>query len=308
MKITGHIMLEFIIFAISLTVLIYSAKLITDSASHFARVLGASEFFIGATIVAFGTSLPELSSSTEAMQSGLSEIVVGNVIGSNIANIALILGIASIFYVIRTERNILKKDLPFLILSAIATLIVLLDFKVIFIEGIALLALYLGFLANSFMTHKEHGKHLKAKLRYSMIACFILGILGIIYGARYLITSSVDIMSRLGISEAIMGFVLIAIGTSLPELATSVVAAKQGKVDMIFGNIIGSNAFNSLIVLGASAFIGTVSAAGPFITVAVPAMVLLTFLLAFIVHDKKITKFEGATLLLIYIIILAVIV
>ncbi|MEA3343450.1 MAG: calcium/sodium antiporter [archaeon] len=300
-------MLEFIIFAISLSVLIYSAKLITDTATHFARVLGASEFLVGATVVALGTSLPELSSSIEAMHSGLTGIVIGNVIGSNVANIALVLGIASIFYTVKTRRNILKHDIPFLFISAFATIIVLLDSKITATEGTLLLITYIAYLAYSIKIHKKHDKHKKTKLKQSQIIIFLAGLAGLIYSAKYLITSSSAIMSTLGISEAIIGFILIAIGTSLPELATSIVAAKQGKTDMMIGDIIGSNTFNSLIVLGASSFIGPVAAATQFLVVSLPSMLLLTIFLAFIVYDKKITKTEGTTLLLLYIIILVVI-
>ena len=300
-------MLEYIIFAISLAALLYSAKLITDSAIHFARVLGASDFIVGATVVALGTSLPELSSSIEAMRSGLPGIVIGNVIGSNIANIALVLGITSIFYIIKTKRNILKKDIPFLFISALATVIVLLDFKITSTEGIILLTIYLAYLAYSIKIHKSHDKHKKAKLKPSSILLFFIGLTGIIYAAKYLISSSTVIMSSLGISEAIIGFILIAIGTSLPELATSIVAARKGKTDLMIGDIIGSNTFNSLVVLGASSFMGTVSAPSSFITTALPSMLLLTVFLAYVVYDKKITKLEGATLLTLYIIILTVI-
>ncbi len=300
-------MLEYITFAISLAALLYSAKLITDSAIHFARVLGASDFIVGATVVALGTSLPELSSSIEAMHAGLPGIVIGNVIGSNIANIALVLGITSIFYIIKTKRNILKKDIPFLFISAFATLVVLIDFKITLIEGILLLATYLAYLAYSIKIHKSHDKHKKIKLKPSSLLLFFIGLAGIIYAAKYLISSSADIMSSLGISEAIIGFILIAIGTSLPELATSIVAARKGKTDLMIGDIIGSNTFNSLVVLGASSTIGTVSAEPVFITAALPSMLLLTVFLAYVVYDKKITKFEGATLLALYIIILAVI-
>ncbi|MCK5699476.1 MAG: calcium/sodium antiporter [Candidatus Aenigmarchaeota archaeon] len=300
-------MLEYIIFALSLAALLYSAKLITDSAIHFARVLGASDFIVGATVVALGTSLPELSSSIEAMHAGLPGIVIGNVIGSNIANIALVLGITSIFYIIKTKRNILKKDIPFLFISAFATAIVLIDFKITLIEGIMLLATYLAYLAYSIKIHKDHDKHKKTKLKPSSILLFFIGVAGIIYAAKYLISSSTLIMHSFGISEAIIGFILIAIGTSLPELATSIVAARKGKTDLMIGDIIGSNTFNSLVVLGASSTIGTVSASSSFITAALPSMLLLTLFLAYVVYDKKITKLEGATLLTLYIIILAVI-
>ncbi|MFH1126529.1 MAG: calcium/sodium antiporter [archaeon] len=297
-------MLSLIIFIICLAVLIYTAKLVTDSASHFARVFGASEFIVGATVVALGTSLPELSSSLAAMSSGLTEIVIGNVVGSNIANIALILGLTGIFYVLKTERDILKTDVPFFIGSAIITLIVLLDFKVTFSEGIILIVVYFSYLANSMITHKEHNGHKKIKLEYIQIVWFLLGLAGLIYSARYLIISSVDIMSSLGISEAIIGFILIAVGTSLPELSTSIVAARKGKIDMVLGNIIGSNIFNSLVVLGASALVADVKAGSQFIYSVAPAMVFLTILLSYMIRDRKITRFESGLLLMLYLIII----
>lgn len=300
-------MLAIIIFIISLVVLIYSAKLVTDSASHFARVLGASEFIVGATVVALGTSLPELSSSLQAMSSGLTGIVVGNVIGSNVANIAIVLGITSIFFIIRTEHNIFKRDIPFLIISAIAAFVVLIDLKVTFIEGIFLLLMYFAYLLNTVRAHKKHNSHKKTKLKYIQLVFFLAGLTGLVYGARYLITSSVEIMILFGISEAILGFVLIALGTSLPELATSIVAARQGKSDMVLGDIVGSNIFNSLVVLGASALVGDVTAGSQFIFTSMPLMIFLTFFLTYIIYDRRITRMEGLTLVVIYILIMVIV-
>ncbi len=288
-------------FIIALALIVKGADWIVDGATHIARVLLIPEFVIGATIVAFGTSLPELGTSIAAMYAGLPYIVTANVIGSNLANIALVLGFTSFIYTIWLRKSMVTKDLPFVIGSSIMTLIVLLDYKVTFYEGMVLLLTYAAYALD---TAKEHADTRVAPTHEwfegRKILPLFLGFAAIYYGARLFISSANGMMEALGITETVLGFVIIAIGTSLPELVTSLKAASRGRGDLAMGNVIGSNTFNSLGVLGIASFFGDIPIEPTFMMKAVPLMVILTMYLGFIVLDRKITRFEGVMYLFVY--------
>ncbi len=295
-------MLEFLIFAVSMLALYYGAKFITDSAVHFAKVLGISEFVIGATVIAFGTSFPELSTSATAMltDGGYPEVAVGNVLGSNLANIGLALGAAGMLYSIYIDRDVLENDLSLLLAPIMAVFVVLLDLKVTGVEGLFLIFMYLSFVYHEISQHRKNDvvSSESLKPRYPMI--FLTGMVLLYLGAKYLIASILDIAVTLGIDAAVVSFILVALGTSLPEVSTAIVAAKNGRGDIAIGTVIGSNAFNVLIVLGAISFMGDVMVSETFIYAALPAVVLISVLLGFMVLGNKITRFEGSLLVAIY--------
>jgi cation:H+ antiporter len=293
-------MIQFLIFLASLLALYYGARLSTDSARHLARSAGISEFVIGATVVAFGTSLPELASSAFAMLSGHPAIVAGNVIGSNLANIGLALGLAGMLYPIYVSRQITDIDIPFLLAAATVNVVVFINLEVIWVEGLILVVMYLAFmyweLAQHLNSREKGDEDFKIKNLLGLLAGFIL----LFLGARYLISSVLAIAEMLAIDEALVAFLLVALGTSLPEIATSIVAAKGGKGEIAVGNILGSNAFNSLIILGSSSFLGTVSAGSSFLYPTLSAMILISLLLGFMSLNNRITRLEGVLLFLIY--------
>ncbi len=293
-------MLEFLIFVLSLPVLYYGAKLLTDGAQGIAKAAGISEFVIGATVVAFGTSLPELASSAFAMISGHPEIVVGNVIGSNLANIGLALGFAGMLYPIYVSRQITDIDIPFLLASAAANLVVFVDLSVSWVEGLILLLMYLAFLNHEVSAHKSSGAEAEGALHPKHLVGIIVGAILLYFGARYLVSSALDISVSLSISEPVIAFLFVAIGTSLPEIATSVVAAKDGKGEIAVGNVMGSNAFNSLIILGSSSFLGVVTVGSSFLYSTLPSMIVVSVLLGFMSLNNRITRLEGSLLFLIY--------
>ncbi|TRZ67467.1 MAG: sodium:calcium antiporter [Methanothrix sp.] len=294
--------MEFLIFAVSMLALYYGAKFITDSAVHFAKVLGISEFVIGATVIAFGTSFPELSTSATAMltDGGYPEVAVGNVLGSNLANIGLALGAAGMLYSIYIDRDVLENDLSLLLAPIMAVFVVLLDLKVTGVEGLFLIFMYLSFVYHEISQHRKNDvvSSESLKPRYPMI--FLTGMVLLYLGAKYLIASILDIAVTLGIDAAVVSFILVALGTSLPEVSTAIVAAKNGRGDIAIGTVIGSNAFNVLIVLGAISFMGDVMVSETFIYAALPAVVLISVLLGFMVLGNKITRFEGSLLVAIY--------
>lgn len=293
-------MIEFLIFLLSLPALYYGARLLTDGARELARVAGISEFVIGATVVAFGTSLPELASSALAMLSGHPEIVVGNVIGSNLANIGIALGLAGMLYPIYVSRQITDIDIPFLLASATVNLVVFVDLSVTWIEGLILVIMYLAFLNHEISQRKNANAKAEGDLHPKALISIIVGAVLLYLGARYLISSVLAISEVLNISEAVVAFLLVALGTSLPEITTSVVAAREGKGEIAVGNVLGSNAFNSLIILGSSSFLGVIAVDSSFLYSTLPAMIAVSILLGFMSLNNRITRLEGTLLFLIY--------
>jgi len=293
-------MLEYLIFVLSLSSLLLGASLLTNSARHIAKIAGISEFVIGATVVAFGTSLPELASSIQAMLSGHPGIVVGNVLGSNVANIGLALGLTSVLFPVYVSRQITDIDIPFLLASAVATYVVFIDLKVSWIEGLILISMYMAFIFHEISQNHSQDRAIKEKLDHKQLIAFFLGAALLHIGARYLISSALIISENLRIGESLIAFFLVAIGTSLPEIAATLMSAKSGRAEIAMGNVLGSNTFNSLVVLGSSTFFGAVSDKAAFVAAALPAMILLSILLGFMSLNNRITRLEGCLLLLIY--------
>lgn len=298
-------MLEYLIFVLSLSSLLLGASLLTNSARHIAKIAGISEFVIGATVVAFGTSLPELASSIQAMLSGHPGIVVGNVLGSNVANIGLALGLTSVLFPVYVSRQVTDIDIPFLLASAVATYVVFIDLKVSWIEGLILISMYMAFIFHEISQNHSQDRATQdratiERLDRKQLIAFFLGAALLHIGARYLISSALTISENLRIGESLIAFFLVAIGTSLPEIAATLMSAKSGRADIAMGNVLGSNTFNSLVVLGSSTFFGAVSDKAAFIAAALPAMILLSILLGFMSLNNRITRLEGCLLLLIY--------
>jgi len=296
-------MLEYLIFFLSLLALFLGAKLLTDSARQIARAAGVSEFVIGATIVAFGTSLPEMASSIIAMLSGHPSIVVGNALGSNVANIGLALGLASILYPIYVSRQITDIDIPFLLASVVATFVVFIDLRITWVEGLLMIAMYLAFIYHEIFQHREPDDTTNEGFDFRYLLGFVLGLALLYIGARYLVSSTIAISDSLGLSESQIAFFFVALGTSLPEIATTVTAARGGRAEIAMGNVLGSNTFNSLIILGSSSLFGVVSVDSSFLYATLPAMTLLSILLGFMSINNSITRLEGTLLFLIYCII-----
>jgi len=295
-------LLEFLTFAVSLVALYYGAKSITDSAVHFAKVLGVSEFVIGATVVAFGTALPEFSTSIVAMlvDGGRPEIAAGNALGSILANTGLALGAAAMFYGIYIDRKILETDLSFLLASMLAVYVVFLDYRITWIEGLFLIAIYLSFIRHEVSEHRKGEAKGGEKLVPRYLGLFFLGIILLSVGANYMIEAIRTISATLGLSEAVVAVILLAVGTSLPEISTAIVAAKNGRGDIAMGDVLGANAFNALIILGSASLVGELAVDQAFVSVTLPVVVLISLLLGFMVLGNRITRFEGSMLVAIY--------
>lgn len=255
-----------------LVMLFIGAEGLIRGSSNLAIKIGITPLIVGLTVVAFGTSAPELVVSLKAAIVGNSSISLGNVIGSNIANIALILGITSLIRPLYVHANIIMREIPIMIGISILLIILLLDGEVGFIDGlIFVLGIIVYTIVNIYMARKEKSlevkqefeEGLKSKLGVPVSIIFVVIGLGLlIVGANFFVQSAVAIAKLFNISDAIIGLTIVAIGTSLPELITSIVASYKKESDIAIGNVVGSNIFNILGILGITALIVPISSTG----------------------------------------------
>jgi len=254
-------------------------------------------------VVAFGTSIPEVGTSVYSALGGYTGIPYGNVVGSNVANMALVLGAAAFFGTFKMKKDDVS-DLHIFLLSAILTILVALDLKITFFEGILLLLIYSIYLGRIINNQK---RKIQEKARDIELKTFLLlfaSIISIYFGAKFSIDGAVAIARNFGITQSVIGFTLIALSTSLPELATSVIAVFRKNYGISIGNIIGSNIFNSFVVLGLSSFVATLTLYASDLVFQVPAMTILTAFIAFRARSLKFTKIDGLVLLAAYILIM----
>ena len=268
------IFISIILLIVGFALLIKGADFFVDGAVSIANNCKMPKILIGLTIVAFGTSAPELAVSLQALASGSTDMVLGNVIGSNIINILLILGVAACIRPLRIRKDTIKKEIPIAILISSLLVVLFLDIQlgsgstdqITRSDAIAILlffAVFLYYLISSAMHSRD--KNTIEKPRWKVLPSILitlLGLAGIIGGSELVVSSASDIATTIGISERIISLTVIALGTSLPELVTTVVSAKKGETDLVIGNILGSNIFNICIVLGIPvAIFGTITPA-----------------------------------------------
>ncbi|MEA3248095.1 MAG: calcium/sodium antiporter [Nanoarchaeota archaeon] len=300
------------IFIISLIILIKASDYFTDSAEKIGLYFGLPAFIVGVTIVAIGTSLPELISSIFAVLENSSEIVVGNVIGSNITNIFLVLGIAAIIgKKIKVSYELIHVDLPLLVGSAFLLAVTIWDGIFTLPEALLCIGgmvLYLAYTLNTEREHEDIGikkemkKNLKKKkLDWKILIVLVVSAFFIYLGAKYTIESVIKLSEILSIGKEIIAISVVALGTSLPELMVTVSAARKGRSEMAVGNILGSNIFNIFAVMGIPALIGTLIIPQSILTLGLPMMLIATLLYFFITQDKEITKWEGWLLIIFYV-------
>lgn len=305
---------------VSLVVLVKSADYFIDSSEKIGLILGISPFFIGVTIVAFGTSLPELLTSVMAVLNNSSEIVMGNVIGSNIANILLVVGITVIAVKkIKIDRDIINLDLPLLVASTLGLIVMILwDKEINFFEGIISLcffSIYIFYLYKSRRDTvveevKKHVEDVKEKiaptrLNITLLLTLVLSGLFLYLGARFTVTSVLNLSELIGIATSTIALSVIAIGTSLPELAVSIRAANNGNGDLAIGNIFGSNLFNGTLVVGVAAMFGNLKITDDVLFTAVPFLIIATSLYIFSGLSRKVYNYEGSMFILIYILFIS---
>lgn len=291
-----------IVFIISLTALVVSSDWFIGAAEKIGTYMGIPSFIIGVTIVAFGTSLPELATSIASVMSGSSEIVVGNVIGSNITNILLVLGISAfVSGRMKIDFDVMDIDMPLLFGSAFLLYFALSDLQFTFIEaGIFLIALIV-FLLNSFSGNKvEDDTEDKEKPNAMTYIMLIVGAVLVYLGAKYTIESLTEIATIMEVDPHIIALGAVAFGTSLPEIVVSVKAAKAGNHGMAIGNVLGSNMFNTFAVMSIPRFFGDLEIPKDTLTFDTPFMLASTILFGMICLTKRISKWEGAMLIIFY--------
>lgn len=306
-------LLQIILLVVGFIILIKGADIFVDGASSVAGNFKVSKILIGLTIVAFGTSAPEFAVSVKSIISHNHDIVLGNVIGSNIMNIFLILGVSALFHSLTVRNNTVKKELPITLL--ITSLFVVLLSDGLFdknitnaftrSDGIILLLFFLVYVYYLISISRNKIDEDQKEEYMPMLKSFIYtigGIIAIVLGSNFVVDSASKIATTIGISEKLISLTIIALGTSLPELVTSITATKKGEYDLAIGNIIGSNVFNIGLVIGLPvALFGGIDHIG-FNYIDVIAMILSAFLLfVFSVSDKKISRKEGLCLLLVFI-------
>lgn len=305
-----------------LALILYGANWLTDGASAIARRLGVSDLVIGLTIVALGTSTPELVISVLAAVGGNAPMAVGNVVGSNIFNVLAIIGIVAIVKPIPICRSVMGEQLPWVLLTAaivVATgLSPWLDGTpavVSRVEGIILLLLLIMFMRRTLLSARENpGSEAEgnARQRKVWLACLMIagGLGALIYGGDIFVDGASAIASLMGVSDAVIGLTIVAAGTSLPELATSVVAARKGSPDMAVGNVIGSCVLNIVLILGTAATITPLSfgGVGSLDMAVLGFSALLFWLTARYGGTRIITRLEGALLFAVYVGYIAVLV
>lgn len=301
---------------IGLAGLIFGGDWLVDGAVGIAQRAKISPMVIGLTIVAFGTSAPELLVSIQSAVGGNPGIALGNVIGSNVANIALILGVTAIIHPVPVHRSTTRIDAPFLFLASLAlTLICTFTGTITRLEGIIGLLLLFCFVGYQIHSNANHDtsdiKDTAADADdlpaiplplWRSLLYIVLGIAALKYGAQFLVDGSVEVAHSLGVTDRIIGLTVVAVGTSLPELFASVIAARKGNVDLAIGNVIGSNLFNILCVLAASCAIHPIDLAlvGPISTDCIWMLALTSLIWFQLRTDYRLSRSEGAILLCTY--------
>lgn len=298
-------LLQVVLLAAGFVLLIKGADWFVDGSSAVAAKFGIPQLVIGLTIVAMGTSAPEAAVSIAAAVNGNAEITIGNIVGSNILNILIILGISSVITALAVAKSTICYEIPFMIAITGVLLLLGFDGSIGLIDGIILLVLFAAYLTYLFiMARREKDKDSGEGVKLSVpkaIIFIIVGLAMIILGSNLTVDAASYIASALGLSERFIGLTIVALGTSLPELFTSVSAARKGNADIAIGNIVGSNIFNILFVVGLSSVIIPVPFASNFIfdtIIAIAAAVLL--LVCCLIGKNKLKRWAGIVMLIGY--------
>ncbi len=304
--------MNFVIFVISMTVLMWGASLLIRTSEKIALRFGISEYIIGATLIAIGTSLPEMATSILASGANKPQIALANIIGSNIFNITLILGfVFLISKKIEPDRDFFAKDSTWTVLPVLLFILMIFDGQISRFEGVLLLFLmgaYILFLikeAQGIISAEIEEMHSQIEQEGSQnfswlktLLLALIGVISILGGAHFVIESATEIAQGFGISEWIIGIVMLSLGTSLPELVVSIFAALEGKADMAIGNIIGSNMANTTLVLGGAALLHPLTLNPTDFLFDIVLMVIASLILVFLTANKLYGKPAGISLLI----------
>ncbi|PVY42222.1 calcium/sodium antiporter [Pontibacter virosus] len=308
-------MLNILLLLVGFVALIFGADKLVDAASSLAKKLGIPNIVIGLTIVAFGTSAPELVVNVFAAVNNNTDIVLGNIMGSNIFNVLGILGVCAVIYPLAVKRNTTWLEIPLSLLAAVAVYFVASDMLldgagsnlISRSDGLLLLLFFCIFLVYNLMIAKSGNDDEETEAKdytyLKSILFIVLGLGGLVLGGKLIVDSAVAIAQAFGLSERIIGLTIVSVGTSLPELATSVVAVRKKNVDIAIGNVVGSNIFNIFLILGVSTVVTPLQVAPAaftdiFMNIAAG---LLLFIFIFTGRGRQLTRWEGIVFLLLYV-------
>jgi cation:H+ antiporter len=296
-----------------LVLLTFGADVLVKGASSLAGSLGISPLIIGLTVVAFGTSAPEMSVSVSSAFKGSAEIAVGNVVGSNIFNVLFILGVSAIAASLVVQKQLVRFDIPIMIYASFMVLLMCIDGQISRFDGLLLFA---GIIAYTVFLIKEARREgvlvveggddiAPPQPLWKNIILIVVGLVMLVVGSQWLVDGAVEIAKYFGLSELVIGLTIVAAGTSLPELATSVMASLKGERDIAIGNIVGSNIFNIGAVLGLSSIVAPqgLSVANSLLTIDIPVMILVALVcLPVLLSNYTITRTDGVAFLACYVV------
>ena len=299
-----QIILQLGLLALGFVMLVKGSDWFVDGAAGIAAKFRIPQIIIGLTIVAMGTSAPEAAVSITAASAGSADITVGNIVGSNIMNVLVILGLASVIVPVAVGKSTQKVDAPFMI--AISAIFLLLGWDGVITRAdgfvlVALFAAYIGYMIWEAIRSNEEGDEVKDSPIWKLLLSTAIGLALVVWGADVAVGAATKLATIFGMSERFIGLTVVALGTSLPELFTSVTAARKGNADIAIGNIVGSNIFNILFVVGLSSMIIDVPFAANFRIDMLVALAASLFLLLASLKQKKLVRWHGAVMLLGYV-------
>lgn len=300
-----EILIQFVLLVIGFVLLVKGADWFVDGASGIADKFGVPQLVIGLTIVAMGTSMPEAAVSIAAALKGSAEITIGNIVGSNILNILIILGITSAIVTVAVAKSTVRAEMPYMLLITVMLIVMGYTGNVItFAEGIILWIAFLVYLGYLFMMAKKKKEEVQEESKnrslIKLIFFSVFGLVLVVSGSDVTVDAATQIAKFMGLSERFIGLTIVALGTSLPELFTSVSAAVKGKADIAIGNIVGSNIFNILFVVGTTALITPVVFAPNFIIDSIIAAAAGVLLWLCVFKNYKLTRKGGIIMLIGY--------
>lgn len=300
-----HMLMEMILLVVGFAMLIKGADIFVEGAAGIAAKFGIPQLVIGLTIVAMGTSAPEAAVSIAAACKGTADITIGNVVGSNTINILVILGVTALIVAVAVQQSTVRYEIPFVVLVSIVLLMMgAMDGTIGRMDGVILWALFIVYFIYLFLMAK-HGKEEEEAQAdeplWKLLVFVVFGIALIVIGADVSVDAASEIARVIGLSERFIGLTIVALGTSLPELCTSVVAATKGKADLAIGNIVGSNIFNILFVVGTTALIIPVPFNPAFIVDSAVAIAAAVLLWVCVLPKKKLTRPGGVIMLVGYV-------
>lgn len=301
-----EVIIQLVLLVIGFVFLVKGADWFVDGVSGIAESFGIPQLVIGLTIVAMGTSAPEAAVSITAAMQGTADITIGNILGSNILNVLIILGVTAVITSVAVQESTFKIEIPFVIAITVLLLVFgMTGAEVTRVEGIAFLVVFAGFLYYLYrMAMKDRAsaeeEQEDPEPLWKLLLLTVVGIALVVIGSDVVVDSASELALIFGMSQRFIGLTIVALGTSLPELVTSVMAATKGKADIAIGNIVGSNIFNILFVVGITAIIIPVPYASSFIADALVALLAVVVLWLCLIRGRKLNRIHGIIMLVIY--------